>query len=230
MTVEFRAWLAAIMQVDVAALCSPIAGTEELSVGRRGRSISPEAGMGMTGMGIGHACLRRPIGFGPGVKGSHPADLVGADAFRRAGHPLRTKVCGIRQYAGQHGRYILRRVSGADVGELIGKRGPLMHLSEQVWNLDQRIHLTDLGVQIFGRGRNIACVRCDDQRSGIKANTFQLSGPCAIGEALEVEVQHLSRLVQPGRTIAINTEPELVLFFHGDECRLRHEVFIDRSE
>ena len=50
MAVEFGAWLAAIVQIDVAAPCSTITGPEELTVGRRGRSIAPEQSMGMTRM------------------------------------------------------------------------------------------------------------------------------------------------------------------------------------
>lgn len=40
-TIEFRAPLAAIMQIDIAALGGAVAGPEELPVGRRGRSIAP---------------------------------------------------------------------------------------------------------------------------------------------------------------------------------------------
>lgn len=51
------------MQIDIAAFCRSVARTKELSVGRRGRSVAPEAGMRVTSMCIGDAGLSGAIGL-----------------------------------------------------------------------------------------------------------------------------------------------------------------------
>lgn len=61
--VEFRSRLPAVVQIDVTAFCRSVARTEELSVGRRGRSVAPQAGMRVNGMCVGDAGLSGAIDF-----------------------------------------------------------------------------------------------------------------------------------------------------------------------
>ena len=61
--VELRSRFAAIVQIDVTASCRSVARTEELPVGRRGRSVAPQSGMRMTGMGVSDTGLSGAIGF-----------------------------------------------------------------------------------------------------------------------------------------------------------------------
>lgn len=151
------------------------------------------------------------------MEGSHPTDLVSADAFGRAGHPFRTKVGRIRQYAGQHGRDISWDVAGANMREAIRKAGPFMHFPQQVGNLDHWIHIADFGIQVLGGSRDFAGSRRHNQRPGFKTNTFELSGPCSMREALQVEVEHLARFGKPSRAVTLDAQSEPILFLHGCE-------------
>ena len=117
----------------------------------------------MAGMCVRHASLSCAIGLRPGVERAHPTDLVGADALGCAGHPFRTEVGCIGQYASQHGRDIPRSVTRANMGEVIRKAGPFMHLPQEIRHLDQRIELADLGIQFLGCCGNLAGCWRDDQ-------------------------------------------------------------------
>jgi len=66
---------------------------------------------------------------------------MGSVPAGRAGHPFRTEIGRI----GQHGGDIPRCVARADICEVIGKARPVMHVSQEIKNFDQRIHLADLG-------------------------------------------------------------------------------------
>lgn len=88
-----------------------------------------------------------------------------------------------------------------------GNTRPFIDYSQEIRNFDQRV--ADLGVLIFGRGRNIAGVRRNDQRSGFQTYTFELSGSCRIGQTFQIEIQHRARpgdynrdLCQAGRQSA----------------------------
>lgn len=114
--------------------------------------------------------------------------------------------------------------------EVIGKARPLMHFPQQVRNFDQRIHLADLCVQFFGCRRNVADSRRHDQRSRFETNTIELTCASAIGQALQIEVQHLLYFVQPGAAVTADTKAKPILFLHRGERRSRHEVLVDRAE
>ena len=83
----------------------------------------------MLGVGIGDARLRRAVGFRSSMECTHPPNLVSADPFGRACHPLRAEICRIGQYTSEHGRNIFWDVAGANMREVIRKAGPLMHFS-----------------------------------------------------------------------------------------------------
>ena len=83
--------------------------------------------MRMASVGIAYGRLRRPVGFGAGVEASHPTNLVGADPLGRSRHAFRAEICAIGKHAGQHGCDVLRPIARTDMGELVGKSGPIMH-------------------------------------------------------------------------------------------------------
>ena len=118
--------------------------------------------MRVTAVCVSYASLCGAIGFRSGVEHPHPPDLVCADALGRAGHPFRTEIGCVGQDAGQHGGNMPWGVASADMCEVIGKARPLMDVSQEIGNFDQRIHLADLGVQLVGRRGNIAGGWCDD--------------------------------------------------------------------
>lgn len=186
--------------------------------------------MRVTSMCVGDAGLSGAIGFRSGMEGAHPADLMGADALGCAGHSLGTKIGRIRQNAGQHGRDVPWLVARAHMCEVIGKTRPLMHFPQEIRNFDQRIHLADLCIHFFGCRRNVAGGRCDDQRSGFETNTLELACASAIGQALQIEVQHLLYFVQPGSAVTSHTKAKPILFLHRGERGSRHEMLIDRTE
>jgi len=82
----------------------------------------------MARMRIGHTSLRSPVGFGAGMEAAHPADLMGADAFRRPRHALRAEIRAVGEHAGQHSGDVRWCISRPYMGELVGKTGPFMHL------------------------------------------------------------------------------------------------------
>lgn len=57
---------------------------------------------------------------------------------------------------------------------MVGKTSPIVHFPQEIRHLNHWIHIADLGIQFLGGGRNFASGRCDDQRPGFKANTFEL--------------------------------------------------------
>ena len=155
---------------------------------------------------------------------------MGADTLGRAGHPLRSEIGRIGQNAGQHSGNIPRGIACADMCEVIGKARPLMHFSQEIRNFDQRIHLADLDVQFLDGRRNVAGGRRDDQCSSFKANTLELARTGAIGQALQIEVQHLLYFVEPSYAVTAHTKAKPILFLHRGERRSRHEVLVDRAE
>lgn len=102
--------------------------------------------------------------------------------------------------------------------EVFGEASPIVHFPQEVRHLNHRIHIADLGIQFLGRRRNLASRWCHDQRSGFKTNTFELSGPCSVRQALQVEVEHLASLREPGRAVSLDTKSESILILHGGEC------------
>ena len=129
----------------------------------------------MTRMGISNGCLRGPIAFGAGMEAAHPADLVRADPLRRLGHAFRAEIRAIGKHAGQHGGYVQRRISCPEMGELVGKSGPLMYFPQEIWHLDQRIHVRDFGIYGFRRGGNIAGMRRHDQPAVFHPDAIELA-------------------------------------------------------
>ena len=75
--------------------------------------------------------------------------------------------------------------------ELINKARPIVDVSQEIRNFDQRIHLADFDVQFLDCRGNVAGGRRDDQRSAFKADPLQLSGSCPIGKAFQIEVEHV---------------------------------------
>ncbi|GLR61950.1 hypothetical protein GCM10007919_66800 [Rhizobium indigoferae] len=140
------------------------------------------------------------------------------------------EIGGICEHAGQHGGYILRRISRPDMRELIGESGPFMHLPEQIRDFDQWIRFADFGIESFSRGGNVAYPGRHDQRSVLHPHALELSVAGAPGQPLQVEVHHLPDLGQPSRTVARHAETQFVFFLECDEGRLRHQIFIDRPE
>ena len=181
-------------------------------------------------MGISDAGLRGPIGFGAGMEAAHPADLVGADPLRRPGHAFRAEIRAVGKHAGQHGGDVLRRISRPDMGELVGKPGPLMHFPQEIGHLDQRIHLRDFGIDGFRRGGNIAGMRRHDQRAVFHPDAIELAETGAPGQPFEVDVHHLPDVREPGSAVGLDTEAKLILPPQGDKGWLRHEIFVYRPE
>ncbi len=130
----------------------------------------------------------------------------------------------------EHGGDIFRDVAGANMREQIRKAGPFMHVSQQIGNLDQRIHVADLGIQLLGGHRNFADNWCDDQRSGIKTNSFELAGSRSVRQTRQVKVEHLPGFGKPLRAISLDAQSETILLLHRDKCRPRHQMLINRPE
>ncbi len=114
--------------------------------------------------------------------------------------------------------------------EEIRKAGPFMHVSQQVGILDQRIHVADLGIQFLGGHRDFAGGWCDEQRSGLKTNSFELSGSGSVRQTVQVEVEHLTGFGKPLRAISFDAQSETILSLHRDECRPRHQMLVNRPE
>lgn len=113
---------------------------------------------------------------------------------------------------------------------VIGEASPIVHFPQQAWHLNHWIHIADLNIQFLGRRRNLASRWRHDQRAGFQTNTFEFSGPCSVREALEVEVEHLTRFGKPLRAVTLNAQSETILLFHCGECRPRHQMLVDRPE
>jgi hypothetical protein len=100
--------------------------------------------MGMAHVRVGHAGLRSAIGFRAGVDAAHPADLMGADAFRGSCYALRAEVRALSKHTGNHGGDVLRRISRPDMGRLIGETRPFMMVFPskvvlfEVWLMSRR--------------------------------------------------------------------------------------------
>lgn len=180
--------------------------------------------------GLRHSRLCRSVGFGSGVKASHPADLVSADPFGRSRHAFRAEICAIGKHAGQHGGNVLRYISSSDMSELVGESCPFMHFPQEIGDLDQRIHVRDFGVEDFGRGRYIAGKRRHDQRAVLHPDAIKFPETGAPGQLFEIGVHHLPDLSKPGSAVSLNTEPELILLLEGDKSWLWHKMFVDRPE
>ena len=121
-------------------------------------------------------------------------------------------------------------IARADMGEVVGKSGPFMHLPQQIWNLDQRIHFGDFGIQCFGRCGNVAQLRCHDKCSAFHPNTLELSIACAPSQPLQVEVHHLPGFGKPSRAVLWTPSPSLSSSFRATKVEFWHEMFVDRPE
>jgi hypothetical protein len=47
---------------------------------------------------------------------------------------------------------------------------------------------------------------------------------------VQVELKHLTRFGEPLRAVALDPQTETILFLHRDECRPRHQMFVNRPE
>lgn len=155
---------------------------------------------------------------------------MGADALGGSCHAFRTEIGAVGEHAGQHGGYILRRISRPDMGELVGKSRPFMHFPQQIGNFDQGVHFGDFGIEGFCRGRNVARPRRHDQGSVFHPHPLKLSIAGTPGQPLQVEVHHLPDFRQPCRTVALDSETELAFLLQGNEGQLRYQMFVDRAE
>ncbi|KFG69582.1 hypothetical protein JH26_09655 [Microvirga sp. BSC39] len=131
--------------------------------------------MWVLGMPVGDAALRQLVGLRSHMEDPLPGDLPRSDAFRSCGHVFGTEIGGDRPFPGQHGRNALRRFLGADVREAIGNSGPGMNLHQEIRNLDQRVHVAKLPLQLLGGDRYIAGQGSDNELPRIEPNTFELA-------------------------------------------------------
>ncbi len=69
-----------------------------------------------------------------------------------------------------------------------------------------------------------------NQGSILHSHALKLSIAGAPGQPLQVEVHHLLGFRQPCRAVGLDAETKLVFLLQGNKGRLRHQMFINRSE
>jgi hypothetical protein len=76
---------------------------------------------------------------------------------------------------GQHRRDAAWRFLSTDVREPIGKSGPGMNLHQEIRHLDQRIHISQFPLQVFGSGGHIAGEGSNDELSSVDSDAVELA-------------------------------------------------------
>lgn len=152
----------------------------------------------------------------PGMEHAHPADLMGADPFRCARRAFRPEISGVRECAGKHSSDVLRYVARSHMGELVGKARPLMHLSEKIRHLDERVYVVQLKIQFLGRGGNSLANGVTGRVPASRRTPSSLPFRARCARRFRLKSSNCCILREPLRAVELDAEAELV---HRPKCR-----------